>query len=108
MTEHGGGGAAVELAQAIESLRTQLETARRLAPPGSLRFEVGSVELEFQVELVSGAEANAGAKFYVLSAGGRKSVENRTTHSVRLTLTPQDPAGGPLKVSADTDQLPGQ
>jgi hypothetical protein len=75
MTQHGGSEAAVELAQAIESLRAQLETARRLAPPGSLRFEVGPVELEFQVELVRGAEANAGAKFYVLSAGGRQSME---------------------------------
>jgi hypothetical protein len=47
MVEHGGSGAAVELAEAIESLRAQLEAARRLAPPGSLLFEVGPVELEF-------------------------------------------------------------
>ncbi|WP_073951338.1 trypco2 family protein [Streptomyces kebangsaanensis] len=108
MAEHGGGGAAVELAEAIESLRAQLEAARRLAPPGSLRFEVGPVELEFQVELVSGAEVSGGAKFYVMSAGGRQNRENRTTHSVRLTLTPQDPAGGPLEVSGNAVGIPGQ
>jgi Trypsin-co-occurring domain 2 len=108
MTEHGGSGAAVELAEAIESLRAQLEAARHLAPPGSLRFEVGPVELEFQVELVSGAEISGGAKFYVLSAGGRQNTEHRTTHSVRLTLTPRDPAGGPLEVSGTTSRVPGK
>ncbi|WP_037680102.1 trypco2 family protein [Streptomyces griseus] len=108
MSEQGGGRAAVELAEAIESLRAQLEAARRLAPPGSLRFEVGPVELEFQVELVTGTEINGGAKFYVLSAGGRGSREHRTTHSVRLTLTPQDPAGGPLEVSGTTAGIPAQ
>lgn len=108
MVEHGGNGAAVELAEAIESLRAQLEAARRLAPPGSLRFEVGSVELEFQVELVSGAEVSGGAKFYVLSADGRRNREHRTTHSVRLTLTPQNPSGGPLEVSGTTVHVPEQ
>ncbi|MGW0877089.1 trypco2 family protein [Streptomyces sp. NPDC002755] len=108
MTVHGGGQPAVELAEAIELLRAQLEEARRLAPPGSLRFEVGPVELEFQVELLSGAEISGGAKFYVLSAGGRETRESRNTHCLRLTLTPRDPTGGPLEVSDTTAHIPGQ
>ncbi|MEW2345003.1 MULTISPECIES: trypco2 family protein [Streptomyces] len=108
MAEQGGSRAAVELAEAIESLRAQLDTARRLAPADGLRFEVGPVELDFQVELVSGAEVSGGAKFYVLSAGGRQQEERRTTHSVRLTLTPRDPAGGLLEVSGGAAHVPGQ
>ncbi|QXE33219.1 hypothetical protein KQY30_01810 [Streptomyces sp. GMY02] len=108
MPENGQGQAPVELAEAIEVLRAQLDVARRLAPPGSLRFEVGPVELEFQVELLSGDEVSGGAKFYLLSAGGRRTSESRTTHSVRLTLTPHSPDGGPLEVSNVSADLPGR
>ncbi|MFD5479705.1 trypco2 family protein [Streptomyces hawaiiensis] len=96
----------VELAQAIESLREQLDTARRMAPEGGLSFEVGPVELEFQVALLSGSEITGGARFYVLSGGGAKRRERTSTHTVRLTLTPRGPGGGPLEVSDSTEELP--
>ncbi|MFM9539883.1 trypco2 family protein [Streptomyces turgidiscabies] len=96
----------VELAQAIESLREQLETARRLAPEGGLAFEVGPVELEFQVALLSGSEITGGARFYVLSGGAAKRRERTSTHTIRLTLTPRGPDGGPLEVSDSTTELP--
>ncbi|WP_159040953.1 trypco2 family protein [Streptomyces sp. FxanaA7] len=96
----------VELAQAIESLREQLDTARRLAPEGGLSFEVGPVEMEFQVALLSGSEITGGARFYVLSGGGAKRRERTSTHTVRLTLTPRGPDGGALEVSDSAEELP--
>ncbi|MFE1288864.1 trypco2 family protein [Streptomyces sp. NPDC058751] len=66
----------VELAQAIGSLRKQLDTARRVAPEGAC-LRSRAVELEFQVALLSGSEITGGAWFCVLSGGGAKCREGR-------------------------------
>lgn len=53
-----------------------------------VRFALGPVELEFQVEVSNDAGVDGGVKFWVVSLGGRGTRSSGQTHTVRLSLSP--------------------
>jgi hypothetical protein len=81
-------GVDVPLASAIEALRGELVAALDAGEGEEVRFALGPVELEFQVELSREAGGEAGVKFWVVALGGKGSRASATTHTVRLSLSP--------------------
>jgi hypothetical protein len=78
----------VPLAAAIEALRGELVAALEEGKDAEVRFALGPVELEFQVEVSREAGADVGVKFWVVALGGKGSRSTATTHTVRLSLSP--------------------
>jgi hypothetical protein len=78
----------VPLAGAIEALRGELVAALEASEGEDVRFALGPIELEFQVELSRESAGEAGVKFWVVALGGKGSRSSATTHTVRLSLSP--------------------
>jgi hypothetical protein len=79
----------VPLAQALASLRAELAEAIETARAEDLRFRVESIEVNLQVVATTsgGGSAELGL-WQVVKAGGRIDHSRATTHSLKLTLTP--------------------
>jgi hypothetical protein len=97
----------IPLADAIEALRAELVKARRKGEDAELRFEVGPVEVEFQVVYESEATAGGKVGFRIfglgseVSAGGK--LADARTQSVKVTLTPRID-GSELEVGDEDDR----
>jgi len=76
------------LASAIRVLREQLQDAVQAGEGEELRFALGPVELELQVEAAREGSGEAGIKFWLASIGAKGSRSSSTTHTLRLSLTP--------------------
>ncbi|MFE2997230.1 trypco2 family protein [Nocardia sp. NPDC059246] len=99
----------VGLAEAIASVRAELEQARRGGEGREIQFRVGEVNLDFQVEVSREAGAEAGVKVWVVTAGVKGKVADRHSHTVRVTLVPQINSGGEwvdVRVGDDVTQRP--
>lgn len=94
----------VELAAAIEALRSALVRAWVDGQTNRVRFRVEPVELTVQVGVTRVGKGSAGIKWHVLSLGGERSKEAASTQTLVLRLAPVlfDDAGRPL---AETEQL---
>jgi hypothetical protein len=79
----------VELAEAIEQLRDQLELAMKTAEDKALRFRLGPVELQLKVELAQKATAVGRVKAWVIEAGADGSLNANSAHTVKIVLHPQ-------------------
>lgn len=79
----------IALAEAISELRQELETATAAAKDATLRFELGTIELE--VTLAIGREGGAGGKvrFWVLEMGGDAKATQSSTQRIKLSLNPR-------------------
>lgn len=97
----------VPISDAIQGIRRELTNAIAAGEQEELRFNVDSVEIEFQVEVALDVEGKAGAKggiqFGVISIGevsGEMGVtrSHGTTHTVKLTLTPKTEQGGDIQI----------
>jgi hypothetical protein len=77
----------IPLASAIRVLRAELQEAVRSGAGEELRFALGPVELELQIEAASEGGGEAGIKFWLLSAGAKGSRSSQSSHTLRLTLT---------------------
>jgi hypothetical protein len=84
-----GDEAWVGLADAVRALRAELTTAMTEGRDGTLRFELGPVEMEFLLEVRREGGGEAGVKFWVVSLGGKGSASRGSTHRVTLSLTPR-------------------
>ncbi|MGW1992057.1 trypco2 family protein [Embleya sp. NPDC001921] len=82
----------VDLATAIESVRDELRAAAHHAAGSDLQFEVGTVELEFGVELRTDSARGGGVRVMVL-AGGPERASSGAQHRIRLELTPRSRSG---------------
>ena len=78
----------IPLANAIRAIRAEVVDAVRASDGEELRFALGVVELELQVEAVSEAGGEAGVKFWVVSAGAKGNRKSGSTHTLRVSLTP--------------------
>jgi hypothetical protein len=78
----------VPLASAIEALRSELLQAVRGGEDQEVRFALGPIELEFEVEVTREAGGEAGVKFWVIGLGAKGSRTSGTTHTVRISLSP--------------------
>lgn len=84
----------LELAEVIKALRSELYAAKQTAEGETIRFNVNSVDVEFEtaVEYVGKAEAGGKIKFYVFDVDAKGSAEYKKacTHKVKLSLQPVD------------------
>ncbi|MCC9311371.1 hypothetical protein LN042_30650 [Kitasatospora sp. RB6PN24] len=92
----------IELAEAVEAVRREVAAAAERAAGERFRFEVGTVELEFSVELRRDARADGKVRAWVLSAGVEAGAAQTRAHRVTVTLTPLDTVtGGNVLVGND-------
>ena len=78
----------VDLAEAIEALRSQLGQAMDSAPARGLRFRPGPVELTVQAALTKGMGGNAGIRWWLIEAGGDISRQSVVTQTLKISLQP--------------------
>ena len=78
----------VPLASAIEALRAELVAAVQAGQGQEVRFALGPIELELQVEVSVEKGLDAGVKFWVIGLGGEGTRSSGSTHTVRLSLSP--------------------
>jgi len=104
MVENSGDSDSIDLSEAIEALRSALETAWRRGLGCPVRFKLEPVELTVQAGITRTGKGAAGIKWHVLALGGERSRETEGTQTLKLRLAPQlfDTQGNPL---AETEQL---
>jgi len=78
----------IPLASAIRALRTELQEAVRAGDGEELRFALGPVELDLQIQAASEGGGEAAIKFWLVSVGAKGSRSSQATHTMRLSLTP--------------------
>ena len=76
------------LADAIADLRREITQAMHAAQGEALRFALGPIELELQVQLMANAGAKLGLKWIVASVEADGRAQNTHTHRIKLTLAP--------------------
>ena len=79
---------AAGLADTIRALRRQLTTAMAAGKDQQLLFEVGDVQLEFEVAITKDGSADGGVRFGVISFGARGSLADARTPRIALSLQP--------------------
>jgi hypothetical protein len=92
-------GKNIPLSEMIESLRQELAVAMAKGKGQSLRFEVGSAELEVEFVAKRSKAGDVGVKFWVVTTKGQIAAEDLVTHRFKLSLTPKQGDGGPVEVS---------
>ena len=94
----------IPLADLIDAVRTELETAARSARGRQLQFEVKDVQLEVNVTTTGTREAEGGLKVWVLTVGASGSRANMASHKVTLTLDVVGPDGARFQVNDVTSR----
>ena len=95
----------IGLQEAIGALRTELSDSIQAATDEDLRFKVGEITLEFQVEVERVAEAKGGLKFWVVDLSGKESVGSKLTHKVIVPLSPIYKNDGAV-LTGSSDEIP--
>jgi hypothetical protein len=90
--------APIALSSAIRALRRELVEAVKEGKDQDVRFALGPIELELQVEVASTGGGEAGIKFWVMSLGAKGERTSGRTQTVRISLTPV------LGTEADSDR----
>jgi hypothetical protein len=83
------GNEPIGLAEAIREVRAELAVARREGERDELRFRLGEVQLQFEVQLTREGGGEAGVKLWVVSVGASGSVTSGQTHTMTVTMVPQ-------------------
>lgn len=97
----------LELAEAIDVLRSQLRKAQDSGRGADVRFTVGSVEVELAVEVGKTAGGEASVKVLnLLSLGGKGEVSKGETNRVKVVLNPIGVDGAPFEVASARDRRP--
>jgi hypothetical protein len=78
----------IELASVIRDLREELEQAVVAAEGETLRFELGTIELELSVALERTGHAGAKVRFWVVESGADATVNTTSTQLIKLALRP--------------------
>ncbi|MGW3950817.1 trypco2 family protein [Streptomyces sp. NPDC004752] len=78
----------IELASVIRDLREELQQAIVAAEGETLRFELGTMELELSVALERTGHAGAKVRFWVVESGADATMNTTSTQLVKLTLQP--------------------
>jgi len=78
----------IGLKEALAALRQELGESILAAAHEWLRFEVGEITLQFQVEVERTTEGEGGIKFWVVELGGKRAATSTTTHTVTIPLKP--------------------
>jgi hypothetical protein len=88
----------LDLADAIEVLRDQLSEAQRRGKDSPLRFLLGEITAEFEIELVRTRGGGGALRFGVVEANARGERTARSAQRLTLRLNPEQRGGGPVPV----------
>jgi hypothetical protein len=103
----------IPLRDTIQALRAEIMLAAEAASTQSVRFELGSIEMEFQVVAKREAGGDAKLSFHILAAGatlgGSGKLASEATQKVKFVLSPVlvDMKGGRSKLDIGRDNEPG-
>ena len=86
----------LDLADAVGLLRRQIAEAQGRAADADLRFVVGEIRMEFELELARTRGGSGELRFAVGSAGLRRERSSHTVQRVSLTLRPEQASGDVL------------
>ena len=89
----------VPLAELVDAVRRELESAHALARDEPLQFEVGDVELDLEITTSRSREGSAGLGIWVVNLGGKLNRGNTATQRVKIKLAAVGPDGARYKVS---------
>jgi hypothetical protein len=92
----------IGLKETIENLRSELSKSIVAAEDESLRFRVGEVTLELQLEVERATCGSGGIQFWVVSLSGEASKASTFTHKLSLSLTPVTADGRPVLTGSQT------
>lgn len=84
----------VDLADAIATVRAELERAIAEGEGSALAFRAGPIELEFEVAFSSKASTGGGVRAWVVSAEASGERARARTHRLKVSLTPVRRADG--------------
>lgn len=93
----------IGLQEAIAALRTELVESVLAAKGERLRFEVGEITMEFQIEVERSIEANGSLKFYIVELGASGTETGKNVHKVVIPLKPIRADGKPILTGSDGD-----
>jgi hypothetical protein len=91
----------ITLAQALVSLRKDLEIARQQAKNENLQFKVEDIEVELQISSTSEFEGEFGANGWMLSVKGAGKLSDQTSHKIKLKLIPIAADGTDVLLSSE-------
>ena len=95
-----------ELSTVIRVLRAQLNTALAEGEKDKIQFQLGPVDLDFEVAVRSASEAEGGLKIHVLSLGAKGSKSRESTNRMKLVLKPVTPEGKTAQVGDTANSIP--
>jgi len=90
--------AKIALAEMIEELRNELQAAVEAGEGKKIRFALGEVTLEAQVEVAKEAEGKAGLKFWLAETEASGKASRAVTQKIVLKLEPQSSTGGKVQL----------
>lgn len=86
----------IGLKQAIAALRRELSESILASANEKLRFEVGEITLEIQVEVERSVEGTGGVSFWVVELGAQGARTSTNTHKITIPLRPVRKPGEPV------------
>lgn len=96
----------VGLADAIRQVRAELNQARNDGAGDSLRFAVGTVKLEFAVQVRRDGSGKAGIRIGVFTAEAGGNVAKESMHRLEVELHPVDEGGRAMEIEQNLDRIP--
>lgn len=93
--------ARIALAEMIEELRNELQTAVAAGQGKDVRFALGEVTLEAQVEVAKEGKGEAGVKFWLAEIGASGTASKAVTQKIVLKLEPVVGATGEVVYLGD-------
>lgn len=91
----------IGLQDAISALRTELIQSVLASKNEPLRFEVGEITMEFQVEVERGLDGKGGIKFWVVELGAGAATKDKNVHKVVVPLKPVRTDGKPVLTGSE-------
>ena len=91
--------AKIALAEMIQELRNELQAAVKAGEGEEIRFALGEVTLEAQVEVTKEGSGKAGIKFWLAETEASGKAAKAVTQKVVLKLRPVDAEGGEIELA---------
>src|SRR5580704_4295339 len=88
----------IPLADLVDAIRAELQTAAVNARDQQLQFEVQDIKLEVEVTTTGTREAKGGLKIWVLTVGAGGNKTNAKAHKVTLSLSAVTADGSKFRV----------
>ncbi len=99
----------IGLQEAIAALRAELIESIVASQGERLRFEVGEITMEFQIEVERSVDTKGDVQFWVVGFGVGRTATDKDVHKVVIPLKPVDIRSGtnnPGPIFTGSDEVP--